>query len=145
MPADIGLVYWMCLACPRTSFYVPFYYVPPQFPKAYSGLSTRPSADYYENRVSSPFDPDSMQAFWTFSNFRDKMDRADPHLRSQVRSAAEKLEKAALADQEAIETATLRMYRTKPRAAKWMSANYSRGIYLRALETMAGFISPVGQ
>ncbi len=75
MPLEIGIVYWVCLASPRTSFYIPFHFGITDFPLGYRLSSQRPETQEYDRKVQAEFKPDVQEAFWTFSNFRDKMDR----------------------------------------------------------------------
>ncbi len=76
-PLDIGIVYWMCLASPRTSFFIPFHFGISDFPAGFAaGSAQRPSKELYNRVVESPFRADAMRAFWTFSNFYNKVDAA---------------------------------------------------------------------
>ncbi|MHC4681801.1 MAG: C69 family dipeptidase, partial [Planctomycetota bacterium] len=47
MPPDIGIVYWVCLASPGTSFYIPFHFGIPNFPEGFCSESQRPSEEFY--------------------------------------------------------------------------------------------------
>jgi dipeptidase len=136
MPLDIGIVYWTCLASPRTSFYIPFHFGISDFPAGFSSKSQRPSADFYDGKVSSPFKADPLQAFWTFSNFRDKVDNASPDMIARVRTRAEKIEKNAFALQRPVEEAARRSYAENKTAAARILTNYSNGIYLSSLKAM---------
>jgi dipeptidase len=141
MPLDIGIVYWTCLASPRTSFYVPFHFGISDFPAGFCAESQEPSMDFYNGKVSSPFKADPLQAFWTFSNFRDKVDSASADVIARVKTRAEKIEKNAFALQRPLEEAARRSYTEDKTAAARMLANYSNGIYLSSLKAMEKIIT----
>jgi len=141
MPTDIGIVYWVCLASPRTSFYVPFHFGIPDFPVGFHSTSERPSPQEYDAHVGTPFKAEPSQAFWTFSNFYHKLDGAPAGLIDYVKSRAAQIEKDAFSRQGAVEQAARRLYTNdKPAAAKMLAA-YSEGIYLSSLKVMEDLIS----
>ncbi|NLS93154.1 MAG: hypothetical protein GXX96_13440 [Planctomycetaceae bacterium] len=74
---DRGLVYWMCLAAPETSVFIPFPFGIADFPPGFRAETERPSQERFDQKVTSPFPPEPPQAFWTFSNFANKV-RAMP-------------------------------------------------------------------
>jgi dipeptidase len=135
-PLDIGIVYWVCLASPRTSFYIPFHFGIPEFPEGFSSKSQRPSQNFYDAKVSSPFKADALQAFWTFSNFYDKINGASADTIAQVKARAEEIEKRAFALQGPLEESACRLYPEDKTAAAKMLADYSKGIHLSSLEAM---------
>ncbi len=92
MPADIGIVYWVTLAPPRTSIYVPFCFGISDFPQGYRSMSERPSMDFFSQKASSPFKVDPSEAFWTFTNFRDKVEDTRPEVFATVRARLEQVE-----------------------------------------------------
>ncbi|MHC4118341.1 MAG: C69 family dipeptidase [Planctomycetota bacterium] len=143
MPLDIGIVYWATLAPPRTSIYIPFHFGISDFPAGYRSISKRPSMDFFSGKVSSPFKADSRQAFWTFSNFRDKVDGASGDVIEEIRTRAEQIEKRALATQKPFEEAACRSHAQNKEAAAKLMANFSHGIYLSSLETMEKIISDI--
>ena len=136
MPLDIGIVYWTCLASPRTSFYIPFHFGIPDFPAGFSSISQRPSNKFYDGKLSSPFKADPLQAFWTFSNFRNKVHNDSAKTITRVKAQAEEIENNALAIQRPLEEAACRLYTEDKTAAMQILANYSKGIYLSSLEAM---------
>ncbi len=140
MPLDIGIVYWVCLASPGTSFYIPFHFGISDFPAGFSSESQQPSAEFYDAQVSSPFKADPLRAFWTFSNFRDKLDRASPAVVAQVRARAEEIEKNAFALQGTIEEAARRSYAIDKTAACKILDDYSNGVYQSSLRAMEKII-----
>jgi len=78
MPRDIGIVYWLCLSQPASSFYIPFYFGIDKFPQGYCLESRRPTKKEFEQKINAPFKPDPNQAFWTFSNYSSKVrDKSD--------------------------------------------------------------------
>jgi dipeptidase len=134
-PLDVGIVYWVCLASPRTSFYIPFHFGISEFSEGFCSKSQRPSQNFYDAKVSSPFKADALQAFWTFSNFYDKVNGASADTVAQVKARAEEIEKRAFALQGSLEESACRLYTEDKTAAK-MLADYSKGIYLSSLEAM---------
>jgi membrane dipeptidase len=136
MPADIGIVYWVCLASPATSFYIPFHFGISAFPKGFCSESKRPSEQFYDAQVKSPFKPDPMRAFWTFANFRDKVSDAPAAVVAQVRTSAEQIEKDAFARQREIEDAARRSYRKNKTTARNVLYDYANGVYASSLRAM---------
>jgi dipeptidase len=136
-PADIGIVYWVCLASPRTSFYVPFHFGVTDFPAGWRLESQRPSGDAYARRVQAPFAANPQEAFWVYSNFRDKADDAGPAMIARVKAEAERLEREAIAMQPSIEEAARKLYETNKTSAMRLLEDYSKGIYLSSLEAMS--------
>jgi dipeptidase len=141
VPLDLGLVYWVCLASPRTSFFLPFHFGISDFPTGFRLPSQRPTAEIYDRRVQAPFAANTQEAFWTFSNFRDKVDRAGPALTAVVQEKAQRLEQEAGALQKPVEDAARRLYRTDKATALGLLENYSKGMYLSAVETMSSVLS----
>jgi dipeptidase len=141
VPADLGIVYWVCLASPRTSFYLPFHFGISAFPPGFCLPSQRPTAAVYDRRVQAPFAADPLAAFWTFSNFRDKIDAAGPKAVAAVQTKARCLEQDAAAVQGPIEAAARGFYPSDQAAAARLLENYSKGIYLSSLEAMSGILS----
>jgi dipeptidase len=141
MPLDIGIVYWVCLAPPRTSFYIPFHFGIPDFPEGFSSKSERPSVIFYNERVGSDFRADSLQAFWTFSNFYDKINNAFAQAVTRVKAQAEQIEDNALSMQRPLEETACGIYAEDKVAAMRILASYSNGIYLSSLEAMDRVLS----
>jgi dipeptidase len=141
-PAPIGLVYWVCLASPRTSFYVPFHFGISDFLGSYRAESARPTSEAYDRQVQAPFTTNLEEAFWLFSNFRDKVDDEGPATAAKVRAEAERLEREAAARQPAIENAAAALYETDKTSAAQILENYSKGIYLSCMEAMHTILSP---
>jgi dipeptidase len=141
VPLDVGIVYWVCLASPRTSFYIPFHFGIADFPQGFRSTSERPSEQAYDTHVGSPFKAEALQAFWTFSNFYHKLDVAPAGLIERVKTRAVEIEKDAFSRQGAVEEAACRLYTTDKMAAAKMLADYSDGIYLSCLEAMENIMS----
>ena len=138
MPLDIGIVYWTCLAPPRTSFYIPFHFGISDFPAGFSSKSERPSELFYNQKILSPFQLDPLEAFWTFSNFHNKVSGASTDTIAQLKTLAKEIEKDAFAAQKALEEAAS-MLNAEDRTK--MLTNYSKGIYLSSLEAMDRVLS----
>lgn len=141
MPLDIGIVYWATLAPPRTSIYIPFHFGISDFPPGYRSISKRPSMNFFSDKVSPPFKADSREAFWTFSNFRDKVEGASADVVEGVITRAEQIENRAFATQKRFEKTACRSHAKDEAAAAQLLTGYSHGIYLHSLETMKGIIS----
>ncbi len=86
--------------------------------------------------VGSPFQTDPLQAFWMFSNFRNKFDNASANTISGVKTLAEEIENNAFTLQKPLEEAACRLYTKDKVAAMRMLAHYSNGIYLSSVEAM---------
>ena len=140
MPLDIGIVYWMCLAPPRTSFYIPFYFGISDFPTGFRSKSPRPSMRLYNGKVTCPFKADPLQAFWTFSNFYDKVDAASPEVIARVKARAEDIERKAFASQGRFEEVARHVYAKDKAAAAQILAKYSNGLYRSSLAAMETII-----
>jgi dipeptidase len=141
MPRDIGIVYWVCLASPRTSFYLPFHFGIGEFPAGFRLPSQRPTSEVYNRRVDAPFAVNPQEAFWMFSNFRDKVDRGGPAVTTAVKAEAQRIERDAVAMQKPIEETALRVYRSDKAAASRLLENSSKGVYLSCLEAMNTVLS----
>jgi dipeptidase len=141
MPLDLGIVYWVCLASPRTSFYIPFHFGISDFPAGFRLESQRPTSEVYDRRVQAPFTANSQEAFWMFSNFRDKVDARGPTVVAAVRTEAQRLERDAVALQRPAEEAARRLYKNDKPTALRLLENYSKGVYLSCLEAMSGIQS----
>ena len=141
MPLDIGIVYWTCLASPCTSTYIPFHFGIANFPAGYSSKSQQPSKHFYEAKISSPFQANPFEAFWTFSNFRNKIDNAYGRKIARVKALCREVERNALALQKPLEETALRLYPEDKTAATQILANYSNGIYLSSMEAMDRVLS----
>jgi dipeptidase len=142
MPRDIGIVYWVCLASPRTSFYIPFHFGIRDFPAGLRLESQRPTATVYDRKVQATFTVNPQEAFWTFSNFRDKADARGPTAVAEVKAEAQRIEQDAVALQKSLEKTALQLYRSDETAALRLLENYSKGIYLSCLEAMSGILLP---
>jgi len=137
MPLDIGIVYWACLASPRTSFYIPFHFGLSDFPRAFRSTSQRPSNDFYEVKITcSISQTDPFHAFWVFSNFHNKVENAPADVITQVKARAGKIEKNAFNLQKPLEETASRLYTEDKTTAMQILANYSNGIYLSSIEAM---------
>jgi dipeptidase len=136
MPLDIGIVYWTCLASPRTSFYIPFHFGISEFPAGFCLESERPSKTFYDNKVNRAFRADPLQAFWTFSNFYHKVYNRPAKTINRIKALAEEIENNALTIQKPLEEAAHRLYKDDKATAMGMLANYTNGIYLSSVEAM---------
>jgi hypothetical protein len=91
--------------------------------------------------VQASFTPNPQEAFWTFSNFRDKVDARGPTAVAAVKTAAQRIEQDAVALQKPLEKTALQLYRSDKVAALRLLENYSKGIYLSCLEAMNTVLS----
>ncbi len=134
MPRDIGIVYWVCLASPRTSFYLPFHFGIRSFPAGFRGDSERPTAEVYARKVrAAGLNP--LEAFWMYSSFREQM-TTGPAAVAMVRARSQMLEQDAIRVQRAVEEAATGLYEEDEETALSLLENYSRGVYLSSLEVM---------
>ncbi len=141
LPADIGLVYWVCLASPRTSFYVPFHFGVTGFPTGFLLESGRPTSETYNRRVRAPFAANPQEAFWMFSNFRDKIEKKGPEAVAMLKAEARRVEHNAVQMQRRIEQAAYEIYETDKTLAMRLLENYARGLYLSCVEVMTKTLS----
>jgi dipeptidase len=140
MPADIGIVYWVTLAPPRTSIYIPFHFGISDFPAGYRSISKRPSMDFFSQKAREPFKADPREAFWTFTNFRDKIESGSDELFADLRIHAERIEGRALETQKPFEGVVRRAYSDDRATAGQLLTKYSHGMYQSSLETMEKII-----
>jgi len=140
-PLDIGLVYWMCLSSPRTSFYIPYHFGISEFPAGFSLESQRPSKAFFNEKLNCPFQADPLKAFWMFSNFRNKISSAPIETIATVKALAMEIENDAFTLQKPIEEAARRLYARDKTAAMQILTNYSNGIYLSSIEAMQKVLS----
>jgi len=136
LPADIALVYWVCLASPRTSFYIPFHFGISGFPTGFLLESERPTREAYDRRVEASFAPNPQEAFWMFSNFRDKIEKKGPEAIARSKAEARRVEHNAVKLQRRIEQAAGEIYETDRAVAMRLLENYGRGLYLSCVEVM---------
>jgi len=140
-PLDIGIVYWVCLAPPRTSFYIPFHFGISEFGAGFCSKSERPSAVFYNEKVDGTFRAEPLQAFWTFSNFYNKVQDASAKTITRIKAQAEQIEKNALSLQKPVEEAAYRLYAKDKTTAMQILANYSNWLYLSSMEAMDRVLS----
>ena len=141
MPLDIGIVYWVSLASPCSSTYIPFHFGIADFPAGYSSKSEKPSKNLYEAKINSPFRADPFEAFWTCTNFRINVDSAYRSKIVKVKTLCRKVEKNALALQKPLEEAARSIYKKDKTTAMRILANYSNGVYLSSMEAMRTVLS----
>jgi membrane dipeptidase len=144
-PLDIGLVYWMCLSSPRTSFYIPYHFGVAEFPVGFSLESKRPSRRYFDEKLDNPFKVNLLEPFWMFSNFRRKVSDASIDTISKIKAAAAGIEDDTLIIQKPIEEAARRIYSRDKTAAMQILTNYTDGIYLSSVEAMQKILLEKGQ
>jgi len=140
-PKDIGLVYWMCLGSPETSYFIPYHFGISTFPPGYAADSERPSNALYNKWISAPFQADPMQAFLTFANFREKVGQMPDATRARVLTEARSFEAKALHMQEPLEKTAQQLYFQNKAGVTALLTNFSHGLYASALKTMADTVS----
>ncbi len=134
-PLDIGVVYWGALAPPRSSVYLPFHVGISEFPAGFCLESEQPSDEAYNSKVGAPFTIQPFEPFWMFSNLREKVEE-DNQAITRIRKQAECVEQDAVAVQASVEQAARSLYETDKAAAIKVLENYSRGVYLTAMEAI---------
>jgi dipeptidase len=138
-PLEIGIVYWMCLAPPRTSIYIPYYFGISDFPTGFRSDTERPSKRLFNSKVTRPFIVEPRQAFWTFSNFYDKVNTSLEMI-THVRTQAGNIEREAFMAQERFEEAASQLYDKDKVAMTHMLTQYSKKRYLSSLKAMERII-----
>jgi dipeptidase len=141
LPADFGICYWVCLGPPCTSPYIPFYFGMSDFPGGFVSAGQRPAEDVYRQYVSSPFEIKPLQAFYMFSNFHDKIDSKYGTMIADVQASIKEMESRTLIMQGSFELTVAQSYMTDSSAIAEVLSNYSRGIYLSAIEMMHGIMA----
>ena len=136
MPSDIGLVYWLCLGEPCTSFYIPHYFGAPDFPKGYALDTAQPSMEYYIESLEAPFVADRNRVFWTFRNFNQKACARYRELMPDLKHEIESLENRAIELREPLERTVLELYSLDKATALNQLSNYSEELCLSAMEAM---------
>jgi dipeptidase len=136
MPADIGLVYWVCLGPPCTSFYIPYHFGMDSFPAGYTSHEARPTPEYYDEIIGVPFAADMHKAFWTFANFHYHACANYSTMISRLIKERELLEKRAIALQRPLEKTAVRLYELNPGAGMEILTNYSGGLFMSAMEAL---------
>ncbi|MFC1761495.1 membrane dipeptidase [Planctomycetota bacterium] len=137
LPADMGLVFWMCLSQPETSVFIPYYFGISSFPPGFNTVSERPSQTVYNNKIKTSFQANPLEAFWTFVNFRDKVEHLPDVTKTRVLTEAQALEARALSMQSSLEEAAYRLYSRNRAEAAELLTNYSGGLYLSSLKMLA--------
>ena len=136
VPLDIGIVYWVCLSAPCASCYIPFHFGISNFPVGYATNGAQPSDELYQEKINEPFRANASQAFWTFSNFHNKVEPDYGNRIARVKEAVEELEKKALSLRQPLEQAVFQLYSTDRVTALTMLENYSNGLYMSAMGAM---------
>ena len=120
LPAEIGGVYWLALANPDISVYVPWYQgitdTPPPFR---SGMGRS----------------DQESAYWAFKRIGVLVNAFYGDLITQVRSTWRSFENDASAQQESVEKTALELFRKDPALARSYLTTYSNALALHAYQT----------
>ncbi|MCK4655656.1 MAG: C69 family dipeptidase, partial [candidate division Zixibacteria bacterium] len=141
MPLDIGIVYWVCLSTPCTSCFTPFHFGITEFPSGFSSTGGSPSEELYRAKIESPFEVDTLEAFWTFKNFQQKIDPAYGTKIASIKDKMVVIEEHAMKIQDQVEENALKLYTTDRVAASEMLFDYSNGVYHSAMEAMREVLS----
>lgn len=136
MPADIGLVWWVCLSSPCASCYVPFYFGEAAFPKSYAGESTTPSEEEFRSKVEKPFEVDKTNAYWTFSSFRYNVEQRYRILSKEVRRVMDDVESRTFSSRGDNERQAVQLWASDPEAARKLLTDYSSAVYQDALRAL---------
>jgi dipeptidase len=136
VPRDIGIVYWLCLSQPGGSCFIPFHFGIDDFPAGYKGQSQRPTEEFFNSKLKCDFKADAAEAFWTFANFSNKVYGPYSQKSGKAKDAFREIEKEALSLQELVEKTALKYYEKDRSASMQLLANYSKGLFLSALEEM---------
>jgi len=137
LPADIGLVYWVTLAPPCASVYIPFHFGITEFPPGYALQNETPTEEFFNEKTSAPFFALPDEAFWTFANFQYQLEPVYGESILALAIKINEIETRASSRQKLIEEKARGMYVGNKAAAKSLLGNYSRGIYLETLQMMS--------
>ncbi len=143
LPLDIGIVYCVSLGYPCASPFIPFHFGIPRFPDGLSTRYDRPSEDFYRDALECPFKANPQDAFWTFKNFQHKIGGRYGTVIKDLRRDIETLERTTFAAQETVDSSALELYETDRDAAMELLSNFSKGIYLSAMEVIGRAMSGI--
>ncbi|MCX6641185.1 MAG: C69 family dipeptidase [bacterium] len=135
MPNDIGLLYWVCLAQPCRSVFLPFHFGISAFPAGWTAPSAVPTQEQYQSKVLTPFRADAEDYYWTMSNLSSKLDQ-DYSRFEKLNDALAAVQKNAFVVQQPVEQAALDLYLTDRTTALALLDNYCRGIYLQTVDAI---------
>jgi len=139
-PAEIGLVYWVCLSSPCASCYVPFYFGLDSFPSTYQGPSAAPTEEEYLAKVEQPtFAVDEASAFWTFSAFRHHLEQQYGKSWSTARRMLDSVEATAFMRQAEVEKAAVDLFAADKTKALGQLVTFTRDIHTSAIDRMRRF------
>lgn len=138
MPTDIGLVYWVALAPPCTSVYIPFHFGIAGFPTGYAGVEPPPSQEVFRKKTAAPFAVDPESAFWTFTNFSHHRDRMTAAGITRLRD----VEALSLSAQDSIETIARKQYDADRENTITILTDFSERTYRDALNALTKTLSP---
>jgi len=136
MPSDLGLVYWVCLGAPCTSFYIPYYFGLNDFPAGYAAEEGSPSDEVFETTINGPFKANMHRAFWSFANFHNKVCANYSNITSRLTFERMEIEDRAMVLQKPLERTARELYPLDRQAAMALLMNFSDGLYLSAMEAM---------
>jgi len=136
LPADVGIVYWVCLGSPCTSFFVPFHFGMEKFPAAYITSNRMPFEDYYKKMIERQYNTSIFKAFWKFVNFRNKVHSDFTVIYPELKSAMESYEKQVVTLRQSVVKTALGLYPEHKDAALGMLDNFSHSYYANAVKTM---------
>jgi len=141
MPVDIGCIYWRSSAEPCISVLTPWYCGITGTPREYYkpvGVKENLTLKFHFSESSEKFKPDDRHAWWVFKGLQDKV-RADYENRiGIVRAVWDEYEAELFADQSAVESRALKLYRKNKSAARDYLTDYSRNVALRAVRKARG-------
>lgn len=135
LPLDIGINYWMCLASPCASTYIPFYFGMDSFPDGYAGFED-PDMEYYNHKINTPFAANIDEAFWTFANCLQNVDSDLHDLLPQLRTRIFSIETKALEEQAEFEKEVLALHAGDVGRAREMLTLHSNDIYRATMKAM---------
>jgi dipeptidase len=119
LPAEIGGVFWLAMANPDISIFVPWYQGITETPPAFRSGSGR---------------SDQESAYWAFKRIGVLVNAFYGELIGQVRSAWKAVENDAFAQQESIEKTALELFRKDIPLARSFLTAYSNALALKAYQ-----------
>ncbi|HEX7343441.1 MAG TPA: hypothetical protein VF398_04200, partial [bacterium] len=136
LPPEIGLTYWVSLGPPCTSAYIPFYFGMTEFPAGYAMNDAPAAISLFFDKTEAPFQADVNHAYWTFWNFHQKVVQAYGEWGAAAQQMAVDFDQRALELRRSMETAALAEHFMEPETAIKLLDNFSRGLYLDAVQSL---------
>ncbi|MCP4583123.1 MAG: hypothetical protein GY839_16065 [candidate division Zixibacteria bacterium] len=140
MPAEIGIVYWMCLGNPCNSFYIPFHFGIDQFPEAYLTSLETPTEARYHEMISRDFTTPK-SAFWRYIHFGQKIRATYAGNHERLNSIRDDFENRLLIAKTNAEKKALGIYNSEKNQANFELEKFFSDQYLESYKKMVAILS----